>query len=388
VTARYSAIKGKALLLLLFLWFLWFMNFSARTIFSPLMPLIEDEFAIHHARASGFFVFNALGYGIALFFSGIFSGRCGYKRSILLSLVMAAGTFFLIPFVKSFIFLCGLSFVLGLASGIYLPSIIPLITRYYDPRSWGKAIAIHDSAASVSIFAVPFIAMFLLNFFDWRQIFNVFGVVSIPCILVFTLTVTELKTSPPRDRVHDHLFRRRSLWIIALLWIIASGNNLGIYFILPLYLIKELHLDSVYANQIFGFSRIGGVFVAIGVGFIVDRYSLKTTMRILVLLTGILTLLLTFTHGRALEISLFLQAAVGFGFFPVGLVTISKIFPEEWRSQATGYIITLGVIFGMGIIPYLLGIAGDYLGFRYGIAVLGSLAILSSGLICHIREIE
>lgn len=388
MTARYSAIKGKALLLLLFLWLLWFMNFSARTIFSPLMPLIEDEFAIRHARAGSFFVFNALGYGIALFFSGIFAGRCGYKRSILFSLILAAGTFFLIPLVKSFAFLCVLSLALGLASGIYLPSIIPLITHYYNPRSWGKAIAIHDSAASVSIFAVPFIALFLLNFFDWRQIFNVFGGVSILCILVFTLSVTELKTSPPTGRVHDHLFRRRSLWIIALLWIIASGNNLGVYFILPLYLIKELHMDSVYANEIFGFSRIGGVFVAIAAGFIVDRFSLKKTMRILVLLTGILTLFLTFTHGRFLEISLFLQAAMGFGFFPVGLVTISRIFPEEQRSQATGYIITLGVVFGLGIIPYLLGITGDSPGFRYGIAALGILAILSGGLVYQIREIE
>lgn len=113
MTARYSAIKGKALLLLLFLWLLWFMNFSARTIFSPLMPLIEDEFAIRHARAGSFFVFNALGYGIALFFSGIFAGRCGYKRSILFSLILAAGTFFLIPLVKSFAFLCVLSLALG-----------------------------------------------------------------------------------------------------------------------------------------------------------------------------------------------------------------------------------------------------------------------------------
>jgi len=388
MTARYSAIKGKALFLLLFLWFLWFMNFSVRTIFSPLMPLIEDEFAIHHARASSLFVFNAVGYGTALFLTGIFAGRYGYKRSILVSLAIAAGTLFLIPFTKSFALLSFLSLVLGLASGIYLPSVIPLMTHYFDTRSWGKAIAIHDSAAAVSIFAAPFIALFLLKFLHWRQIFDVFGAVSILCIVIFTLTVTELKTARPTGHGHDHLFRRRSLWVIALLWIIASGNNLGVYFILPLYLIKELHLDSVYANEIFGFSRIGGVFVAIAAGFIVDRFSLKKTMRILVLLTGILTLFLTFTHGRFLEISLFLQAAMGFGFFPVGLVTISRIFPEEQRSQATGYIITLGVVFGLGIIPYLLGIAGDSPGFRYGIAALGILAILSGGLVYQIREIE
>jgi MFS family permease len=386
--ARYSTIKGQGLLLLMFLWFLWFLNFSIRTIFSPLMPLIEDEFAIQHARASSFFVFNALGYGTALILAGIYAGRFGYKRSIIFSLVLASGAFFLIPFVESFAFLCFLSFVLGLASGIYLPSIIPLITHYFEMRSWGKAIAIHDSAASVSIFASPFIALFFLNFLDWRQIFDVFGALAILCVVVFSLVVGEVKINRPATNTHDHLLRQRSLWIIALIWIFASGANLGVYFILPLYLIKELHMESVYANQIFGISRVGGVFVAIAVGFIVDRFSLKKTMFALVLVTGILTVCLTFTQGRTLEIFLFLQAAVGFGFFPVGLVTISKLFREELRSMATGYIITLGVIFGLGIIPYLLGVAGDFLSFRFGIFTLGILAILSSGLTYYLKEID
>ena len=386
--ARYATIKGQGLLLLMFLWFLWFMNFSVRTMFSPLMPLIEDEFAIQHARASSFFVFNALGYATALILAGLFAGRLGYKRSIVFSLLLATGAFFLIPYVKSFGFLCFLSFVLGLASGIYLPSIIPLITHYFEMRSWGKAIAIHDSAASVSIFAAPFIALSLLNFVQWRQIFDIFGALAIVNVLIFSLVAVEVKIERPTASTHDRLLRQRSLWIIALIWIFASGANLGVYFILPLYLIKELHLDSVYANEIFGLSRLGGVFVAIAVGFIVDRLSLKKTMFWLVLITGILTLCLTFTQGRALEVFLFLQAAIGFGFFPVGLVAISRLFGAESRGMATAYIVTLGVIFGHGVIPCLLGVTGDLLSFRFGILALGVLCILSSGLTYFLKEIE
>lgn len=386
--ARFATIKGQGLLFLMFLWFLWFMNFSIRTVFSPLLPLIEDEFSIQHARASSFFVYNALGYGTALILAGLFAGRCGYKRSILFSLLLAAGAFFLIPYVKSFGFLCFLSFVLGLASGIYLPSIIPLITHSFAIRSWGKTIAIHDSAASVSIFAAPFIALFFLSFTTWRAIFDVFAVVTVINLIIFGLVAKELKIDRPLPSAHDHLLRQRALWIIAVIWIFASGTNLGVYFILPLYLIKELHLDSVYANELFGISRIGGVFVAIAVGFIVDRFSLKKTMFALVLTTGILTVGLTLTRGRALEIFLFLQAAIGFGFFPVGLVAISRLFREEIRGMATGYIVTLGVIFGLGVIPYLLGVAGDYSSFRLGIFTLGVLGILSSGLTYYLKEIE
>ncbi len=374
--------------MLMLLWFLWFMNFSVRTIFSPLMPLIEDEFAIRHARASSFFMFNALGYGAALLLAGTYAGQYGYKRSILVSIILAACAFFLIPFVNSFTLLCVISVVLGLATGIYLPSVIPMITAYYNRRTWGKAIAIHDSAASVSIFAAPFIVLFLMQYISWRQIFDVFGVLSLVCAGLFYIAAQEVKVPPPDHRVHGNLFRSLSLWMISLLWIFASGANLGVYFILPLYLVKELHMDGGHANELFGFSRVGGVFVAIFVGFVVDRFSLKKTMFWLMLTTGILTVCLTFTGGRALEIFLYLQAAVGFGFFPVGLVALSRLFPESLRGRATGYVVTLGVVFGLGVIPYLLGLAGDHFSFRSGILIMGFLAMLSSLLTVFLRNLD
>ncbi len=385
--ARYPALKGQGLWLLIFFWFLWFMNFSIRTIFSPLMPLIEDEFAIRHTQAGVFFISNALGYGIAILSSGMLAGRFGYKRAIMVSLFFLSGALFLVYYANSFAFLCILSLFLGLASGIYLPSIIPLITHYFEMHTWGKAIAIHDSAVSFSIFGAPFIALFFLNFMPWKHIFIVFGIITLVNLVVFSRTVNELKISRLPSGNSLVLLRQPALWIITLMWIFSSGANLGIYYITPLYLIKERHLDPVYANEIFGLSRIGGIFVAIAVGFIIDRFSLKKTMFGLSLTTGILTLFLAFTQGRVLEIFLFLQAAAGFGFFPVGLVAIARIFPENLRSPATGYIVTLGVFFGLGIIPYLLGLAGDYLSFGWGIAIVGLLVIAASGLTYHLKEI-
>lgn len=385
--ARYPALKGQGLSLLIFFWFLWFMNFSIRTIFSPLMPLIEDEFAIRHTQAGVFFVFNALGYGLAILSSGMLSGHFGYKRSIMVSLFALSCTLFLVYYADSFPLLCFLSFFLGFASGIYLPSIIPLITHYFEMRTWGRAIAIHDSAVSFSIFGAPFIALFFLHYMPWKQIFIVFGAITLINLIIFSYAGHELKIKRLPTTHSLILLRQPALWIITLMWIFSSGANLGIYYITPLYLIKERHLDPVYANEIFGMSRLGGIFIAVVVGFIIDRFSLKKTMFWLVLTTGLLTLFLAFTQNRLLEIVLFLQAAAGFGFFPVGLVAIAKMFPENLRSMATAYIVTLGVIFGLGIIPYLLGMAGDYLSFSWGISFVGLLVIASSGLTYYLKEI-
>src|SRR5512136_1223856 len=114
---HHAELKGRALAFLSLLWFLWFINLGARAMFSPILPLIEDEFTVTHARASSIFTLQSVGYAIALLFSGIYSGRLGHKKCIALSLAVSAGLLFLIPFMKSFSTLAIFSFILGLSIG-------------------------------------------------------------------------------------------------------------------------------------------------------------------------------------------------------------------------------------------------------------------------------
>jgi MFS family permease len=86
--------------------------------------------------------------------------------------------------------------------------------------------------------------------------------------------------------------------------------------------------------------------------------------------------------------ALFLQASFIYGFFPAGLIAISRMFDLHVRSIATGFIFGFGVIFGWGIAPYLLGLSGDLLTFRFGILVLGILTILAAGLIFCLKELR
>ncbi|HOD75931.1 MAG TPA: MFS transporter, partial [Syntrophorhabdaceae bacterium] len=169
--ARFEEFRGKALVFLLFLLFVWFVSFSIRIVFSPILPLVEDEFGVHHAKASAIFTFLSAGYGLSVILSGLLSGRVGYKRTIVLSLSLLSILAFLIPAVHTFYLLYFFAFFLGFAHGMYIPSAIPLITEYYTEKNWGKAIAIHDTGASLAIFATPLVVLFLLHFFPWRGIF-------------------------------------------------------------------------------------------------------------------------------------------------------------------------------------------------------------------------
>jgi hypothetical protein len=49
------SLRGKALLFLVIAFLYRFLNFAGRTIFAPVLPLIEDEYLISHAGASSIF---------------------------------------------------------------------------------------------------------------------------------------------------------------------------------------------------------------------------------------------------------------------------------------------------------------------------------------------
>jgi MFS transporter, NNP family, nitrate/nitrite transporter len=356
--------------------------------FSPVLPFIEDEFHISHAKASSIFIFQSLGYGISIFFSGLFSGTLGYKRSIMVSLIVSAFMFFLVPFTMFFNMLYVLSFILGVSAGIYIPAAIPLIIAYYEEKIWGKSIAIHDSSASIGVLGAPIIALFLLEFFQWRGIFSVLGGVFILAALIFYFLFDELKVEKANRAELHNFFRKKALWTMGIIWIFAASNSLGIYSVTPLYLTKELHLDIGYANTIFGISRLGGCAAAIGSGFLVSRFSIQKIMASILVISGIFTVFVALAGVRFIGLALFLQAIFIYGFFPAGLIALSRMFEMNIRSIAIGFISGFGVIVGWGITPYLLGLSGDLVSFKFGILMLGLGTIMASRLVFLLKELR
>jgi MFS transporter, NNP family, nitrate/nitrite transporter len=385
---RYSELKGEALGFLFLLWFLWFLNFSGRIIFSPILPLIEDEFLVTHTKATSIFIFQSIGYGFAMTLSGFYSGRVGFKKAILLSFAISACTSFCVPFVKAFSAFYLVVFLNGFSAGIYMPAIMPLLREHFVERNWGKAISMYDSAASISIFSVPFIVLFLLHYFRWRGIFGILGVAFLVVLILFSIVGDELKIVQPHRTVFKDLMTRKSFWVMVIIMSVVMGANMGIYYILPLYLTKELFLGMGYANGLLGISRFGGIGVAIVCGFLVDRFNLRKIMFILMIISGFFTILLGIASAAFVGIMLFLQAIFITGIMPIAFICMARLFDRETMSMAIGLMVPLSTLFGTGLIPNLLGLSGDLLSFRFGIIVLGILLTLISWLALSMKELE
>jgi NNP family nitrate/nitrite transporter-like MFS transporter len=376
------------LLPLFVFWGLWLLNFYARAIFAPLLPLIEDAFWLSHGEATRLFTFLTMGFSISLLVTGRFVSLWGYKRTVVSGFIATGLLLLGIQAAKSYTALLILLFFLGVACGTYLTSIIPIITEMYDPKNWGKAIAFHDSAASFSLFSIPILVAIALPVLPWRRLFLILGVASLIIPFLFWKISIEPKRDAPAQRGQFFdLFKRRAIWIISLLFAFAAGSSMGIYSILPLYLVKERGINFSFANTLFGVSRLGGFFVAIFIGFLIDRFGVQKILMMSLLTTGVSAVGLSLSSTMpAIVTTLFLQAALSHAFFPAGFGALSNLTRLSERSMAIGVTLFISTFMGAGAVPLILGLIADHLSFQVGILCLGILTAFSSLCVRFLRK--
>lgn len=376
------------ILILLLCWSLWYLSFSTRVILSPLLPVIEDEFAIGHALAGSLYFFQALGYTGALFFAGWLPARIGYKWSIVSSFLLLVVALFLFRYADSYASFAAVTLFMGIGAGIYLPCAIPLITSLFKPKNWGKAIGFHETAASLAILTIPLLAVFFFGFLHWR---NFFAITSAACLLV--IAIFWAIAPDPQHRAGGNIplssiFRRSDFWIMAALCAVAGMAASGVYNITPLFLVKERGMPLSVANKVFGLSRIGGFLMTILAGFLLDRFGARKLLLALLLITGISTTGIALANTFWLLVTmLVVQATFSVVFFPVALFAVSKLTTLRERSLYMSIVLGFTAIIGSGAAPVALGAIADTWSFQIGILILGVLTTLACFLIRGLKEI-
>jgi MFS family permease len=369
-------------------WGLWFINFSTRTVFVPILPLIEDSLSLSHGQAGGLFPSLSIGYCISLLIAGRFASAWGHKRLVVSGFVGIAAMVLLLQWANSYLDLHVVFFLAGIVLGTYLPAMIPIITEMYDYKHWGKAIGLHDSAASFTLFTTPLWVAFGLHFLTWRKLLLVLGIASLLLPIYFWKIAVEPKRQPAQAKgSYLDLFKTKAVWIMGLLWSVANGSCNGIFTILPLYLVKERGIEFGYANTLIGISRAGGIFATIIFGFLADRYGYRRVLRMCILSTGLGTIGIAVANNLSLLVGfLIFQAIVSLGFFPAALAASAKLTSTTERGMVTGIVISFGVIFGTGMTPFLIGTIADHSSFRLGILGMGLLTSFSTFLVSLMED--
>jgi NNP family nitrate/nitrite transporter-like MFS transporter len=148
--------------------------------------------------------------------------------------------------------------IIGLAAGLYLPSGLATLTAIIAPRHWGKAIAIHELAPNLSFIAAPLIAEALLIWFSWRSGFVLLGLVALFLTGIFMRFGRggEFRGQAPSFSSFRALLSKPVFWILVVLFSLGISSSLGLYTMLPLYLVAEHGIERNWANSLVAMSRV------------------------------------------------------------------------------------------------------------------------------------
>jgi NNP family nitrate/nitrite transporter-like MFS transporter len=352
---------------------IFFLNFLGRIILAPLLPTIEKDLGLDHAGAGLLFLLISSGYFVSLLGSGFVASRLMHKRTIIVS-ATAIGLALLV--ISSSNSLLGISMglvLLGLAAGLYLPSAISTLTSLISPSQWGKALAIHELAPNLAFVAAPLISELLLQWYSWRGILAVMGIGSMVAGMTFGRFGTGGKfpgDAPSVTSVRT-ILAKPAFWIMTILFSLAITGSLGVYAMLPLYLVTERSMDQYWANTLVAVSRVSGLGMAFLAGWATDRFGARKIMAAVFLLTGTMTFLLGVTKGYWMVLIVFAQPMLAVCFFPAGFAALSCIGPSSSRNVAVSLTIPLAFLIGAGAIPAGLGIMADTVSFAFGFALVG-----------------
>lgn len=266
-------------------------------------------------------------------------------------------------------------FLLGTSAGTYLPSGITTVTSLVNPKNWGKAVAVHELAPNLSFILTPLMVEMFLHWFYWRHILLFIGTSSVVMGIVFFRFGKggNFLGEAPNYSAVKTIIKKPNFWILIFLFSLAITSTLGLYNMLPLYLVAEHGVNHERANSLVGISRISTLGMAFLAGWATDRLGPKTIMVGVFFITGILTFLLGIASTYWVIIVVFLQPILAVCFYPAGFSALTSISTLENRNVAISLTIPIAFVLGGGAVPALIGFMADFGYFSLGISLSGIL---------------
>ncbi|MBT8369019.1 MAG: MFS transporter, partial [Deltaproteobacteria bacterium] len=261
------------------------------------------------------------------------------------------------------------------------------LTTLFKIRHWGKALSIHELAPNLSFFMAPLIVEAVLYWFSWRTVFMVLGFAALALAVVFARFGRggDFHGEPVGYSSFRKILSNSAFWIMVVLFSLGISGTLGIYTMLPLFLVTDHHMGRNWANTLIALSRIAGIGMTLVGGWATDLFGPKRILKVVFVLSGMMTLFIGLASSAWVAVAVFLQPIMAVCFFPAGLAALSMVSSAKERNFTVSITIPIAFLMGGGAAPALIGLIGDVRSFGWGIALVGGLILTGSILSGHLK---
>ena len=372
---------------LLFMTAIFLFNFMARFIWGPLLLPIEGDLGISHTGAGSLFFLITIGYMVGLLVSGYISRSFSHPNTIGLACVSCGLVLAVASLSNSLFFLAGCLVLVGVTTGIYLPSAIPTLTYGLAPGDYGKAYSFHEISPSLCFIIGPILAEVMLRRYAWEMVLlPVAGGIFLLGVLYLARPVTgKIYGEAPSLASVRRVLSERRYWFLLLIFMLGAGANVGVYAMLPLYLQAGRGMDQTAANTLLSVSRTAAILSPFLVGWATDRFGPRRLLAVIMVCNGAATAMLGAGSEPLFRSALFVQPMLSTAFFPPIWTILSDIVDPRSRNLGVSLVVPPAFIMGGGVLPTVIGAFGDAGMFPVGFFLWGTMTFLGVVLVGHTR---
>lgn len=258
-----------------------------RKTFSFVMPSVMGEIRLDKDDLGMITSSQTMAYAISKFISGVLSDQISARWLFSIGLFLVGGINIVFSWSSTVSMFSLLWFINGLGQGCGWPPCGKILRKWYEPSQFGTWWSVLSCSMNLAGSLGPILVTILLQFYDWRTILSVSGII---CATFSLLCVTFVKNEPKdvglpcveaaakkgtkggsSECTLKEFLLSPFLWVLSLGYLVVFGVKTAATDWGQLFLMQEKGQTALMGSTYMSALEVGGFVGSLASGFISDR---------------------------------------------------------------------------------------------------------------------
>jgi MFS family permease len=215
-----------------------------RLAYGLVLPTMRESLDMSYAQAANLGTVTALGYLVLLLYAGVFAGRYGGKKAIVLGLLLATSGFVGLSLFSSYPLLLLCMTLMGFGTAFTFTPLVSLLGAWYPERR-GMVIGFAGSGVGIGILFAGALIPALIEGGDegsWRLVWAIFAAIGVFTVVLVALVLRNPPTSDEQVTMRHGLATvYRNPHVMRMAWIYGV---VGVTYIVQVLFMYSFALDA------------------------------------------------------------------------------------------------------------------------------------------------